>query len=112
MLGLNKCLLYLFKFIVFNIICFKRPCLHLVITGYSTERSEQYQQDEQRTATLDLRGRRQGSLPLLDMANNDDGTGRFGSDTDRCSRTSGGDYTVDHVSCSAVRAPSLLEPAC
>ena len=77
-----------------------------MITGYSTERSEQYQQDEQRTATLDLRGRRQGSLPLLDM----DGTGRLGSDADRCSRTSGGDYTVDHVSCSTVKEASLLDP--
>lgn len=83
----------------------------LVITGYSTERSEQYQQDEQRTATLDLRGRRQGSLPLLDAANVDqsyDNRGNFVPDFERSSRTSGGDYTVDHVSYPYVVGGSVL----
>lgn len=73
--------------------------METVVVGYSTERSEQYQQDEQRTATLDIRGRRQGSLPLLDASNLDqnyDNSDRCVPDFERSSRTSGGDYTVDH----------------
>ena len=42
----------------------------LVLTGYSTERSETYQQQEgSRTATLDLKKRRQNSLHDLTNGN-------------------------------------------
>lgn len=40
------------------------------MTGYSTERAEEYRPEVQKTATLDLKRHRKGSLPLVD--NDDD----------------------------------------
>lgn len=38
-----------------------------LVPTYSTERSEQYAANESRTATLDLKGRRKGSVPFADL---------------------------------------------
>lgn len=81
-----------------NYVYFNKRHLFIVVVGYSTERSEQYQPDEQRTATLDIRGRRQGSLPLLDASNVDqnyDNSGQFVPEFERSSRTSDGDHVSD-----------------
>ena len=44
-----------------------RPCFVLLVPAYATERSEQYAPNESRTTTLDLKGRRKGSVPFADL---------------------------------------------
>ena len=46
--------------------------IYLVTAGQVTERGEQYAPDVSKTATLDLKGKRKGSKPMLDLSTADD----------------------------------------
>ena len=58
--------LHVLSFVLYTGINLRIIIILAVGQGFGTERSEQYRPGDSRTATLDLKGRRKGSVPIAD----------------------------------------------
>lgn len=67
--------------------------------GFGTERSEQYRPGDSRTATLDLKGRRKGSVPIADA--DEDRMGGYGAHDPRYDEHGGEDGHIDMLAGTA-----------